>query len=302
MGASRVPVDLLNPGQVFACLGFAEVTQVLFPNVLAGFDWREPGQVFFRFSSEECSDPGTEVLKFLCEAEVVAETPFGKNELPDKWAKALRGVNLRSAGESYPIKHPQSAATIPAVLVRDQDEIRLSHWGDDRRLCGLDNVKFWAGAGGYPGAKLLQDAIELLPAKVGTLKESPFDFPAEQSSSFRFDWRRDYIPMDIGFSLNAHDKSRYTTVGFPVVEVLAAIGVSYARPSRLESSNKLQYRYGVLGVDDSSLYPLSLLRASLGAPKNFPFPMRYFQMNLGWPGKEGQARCITTATEELNRE
>jgi hypothetical protein len=29
------------------------------------------------------------------------------------------------------------------------------------------------------------------------------------------------------------------------------------------------------------------------------FPARRFLMSLGWPGKEGQARSITTVTEEI---
>lgn len=174
--------------------------------------------------------------------------------------------------------------------------IEISHWGDSRRETGRDNVKFWAGAAGYPGAALASDSLELVRDVIAESAGDPFNVFAEQSSSFRLDWRRDYIPLDIGFSLNAHSGPRFKTVGYPIVEILAAIGLSNARPHYID---KLHYRYGVLGAGvDDDLFDPFFLRASLGAFE-LPFPQRTFQMNLGWPGKEGQSRCITTVYEEI---
>jgi CRISPR-associated protein Csx14 len=88
-------------------------------------------------------------------------------------------------------------------------------------------------------------------------------------------------------------------VGYPLVELFAAVGLSHARPLRPERRNKLLYRYGVIGSDrkDARLLPPIFLRAALGV-EMMPFPQRRFRMNLGWPGQENQARCITTVTEE----
>jgi hypothetical protein len=63
--------------------------------------------------------------------------------------------------------------------------------------------------------------------------------------------------------------------------------------------SKLEYEYGVVGRSSTQelWLPSSLLRAGLGAT-SLPFPSRRFRMFLGWPGKEGQARAITTVTEE----
>ena len=85
--------------------------------------------------------------------------------------------------------------------------------------------------------------------------------------------------------------------GYPIVEILAAIGLSNARPVRRE---KLNYRYGVAGLAGNGLYDPIFLRAALGAEKA-PFagmPFRLFTMRLDWPGQEGQARCITDVIEE----
>nr|RDS95485.1 hypothetical protein DWF04_11310 [Cereibacter sphaeroides f. sp. denitrificans] len=61
------------------------------------------------------------------------------------------------------------------------------------------------------------------------MRLSPFAFSAPQSSSFRFDRRLDYMPIDAGFSPNRHDG--ITMVGSPVAELLAANGLRYARPA-----------------------------------------------------------------------
>jgi CRISPR-associated protein Csx14 len=102
------------------------------------------------------------------------------------------------------------------------------------------------------------------------------------------------VPLDIGFSLNAHSGDRFCTVGYPVVEMLASIGLSNARPKRV---SKVEYRYGVVSANNpKQLLDPVFLRAALGTAR-VPFNQRAFRMNLGWPGKEGQARCITTVEE-----
>jgi CRISPR-associated protein Csx14 len=82
-------------------------------------------------------------------------------------------------------------------------------------------------------------------------------------------------------------------LGYPAVELLAAIGLQNARPARPDRRDRLTYRYAVAGV----CLPAMLLRAALGAAE-FPFPRRVFRMQLDWPGQEGQARCITDVIEE----
>lgn len=303
MSEASIPVDLLNPGQVFACLGFLEAADVLLGEARGGFDWSDEADIRFRLSADSTSDPFGAVVEFLRDVEVTSRSARRLALDTSKW-----GVETTqySGDEPFPFPPPASPATLTAVLrVNDSDHefagksIEISHWGDSRGEMGRDNVKFWAGAAGYPGAALARDSLDLVRDSIANSTGDPFGVWAEQSSSFRLDWRRDYIPLDIGFSLNAHSGPRFRTVGYPIVEILAAIGLSHARPA---FRNKLCYCYGVLGVSDHDglLDPL-FLRASLGAPE-LPFPLRIFRMNLGWPGKEGQARCITTVFEENDYE
>ena len=121
----------------------------------------------------------------------------------------------------------------------------------------------------------------------------PFGVSAPQSSSFRFDWRCDYIPLDAGFSPTAH--YGIAMVGDPFVALLAAVGMQTARPARVDARNKLAYRYGV----SSGMLPTVYARAVLGG-QGLGFPIRLFKMRLGWPGQEGQARCIVDAQEETS--
>jgi CRISPR-associated protein Csb3 len=303
MAEASIPVDLLNPGQVFACLGFLEAADVLLGDVRGGFNWSNEADIRFRMSAESSMTPLEAVLTFLRDAEVTSRSASGLELDTSKWDIE---TTQYSHDDPLPFPPPASPATLTAVLtVRDSNHqfasksIEISHWGDSRGETGRDNVKLWAGAAGYPGAALARDSLDLVRDAISDVVDDPFSIWAEQSSSFRLDWRRDYIPLDIGFSLNAHSGPRFKMIGYPVVEILAAIGLSHARP---EFCDKLSYRYGVLGVvDDDELFDLMFLRASLGAPK-LPFPQRTFRMNLGWPGKEGQARCITTVYEETEND
>lgn len=291
MAESSIPVDLRNPGQVFACLGLLELADKLLGNAQGAFDWSNEGDAHYcvRASGNKC--PVRSAIEFFREATVSSVSPSRDSLSTDGWNVATTQLNLNA--DPFPFPEPDSPATLPARLVSGDCQIEILHWGDDIPSSGLDNVKFWAGAGGYPGAALAQDAIALIKAMPAEITADPLNASARQSSSFRFDWRRDYVPLDIGFSLNAHSGDRFCPVGYPVVEMLAAIGLTHARPKRI---TKLEYRYGVVSSADGAVLDPIFHRAALGVAP-LPFPQRVFQMNLGWPGKENQARCITTVEE-----
>lgn len=296
MSAASIPVDLRNPGQVFACLGFMEAAEILCGPCEGAFAYRgSETAVRFHVSTEGPSNPIEETLRFLSRATVRAIAP--EPATPDDELSAKRwDVETQIApSSSYPFEPPDSPATLAAVLTDDEGrEIPISHWGDSSRS-GRDNVKFWAGAGGYPGVGLARDALALLrpvlSKDLDSVVKDPFAVGLPQSSSFRFDWRRDYVPLDVGFSPNEH--GNVVMVGFPIVELLAAIGLEHARPERPNRRDKLAYRYGV----SNATLPTAFVRAVLGT-QSLNFPMRTFRMRLGWPGQEGQARCIIDAREE----
>lgn len=291
MAEASLSVDLLNPGQVFACLGLVEAADTLLGEAEGTFDWSDEPDVRFWLRAAGDVPPIEHVIEFLSRAEAIGEAPEGSPNHArwnPKWG-TLRSIP-RSSG--YPYPDPDSAATVVCRLIDGTRTLTLDHWGDATRR---DNVKFWGGAGGYPGVALARDALALVRDPAAVLAAGPFAFGRPQQSSFRLDWRRDYIPIDAGFSLNKHDE--IVTLGFPVVELLGALGLSHARPLWLKM---LEYRYGIIGNDDRrslTWFPPALLRAALGTCA-LPFPTRSFCMRLGWPGKAGQARSITTVTEQ----
>jgi CRISPR-associated protein Csb3 len=305
MAEASIPVDLRNPGQVFACLGLMEAAEILIGPCEGRFAYTG-GETLTRFeiTAPGEADPVAAAISFLCEAEVVALAPPGATaDLSTvKW-KVLTEPAPTFAGHE-----PDSPATLPIRLRAGGREIAVEHWLDSDRLptdAGRDNVKFWAGAAGYPGAALARDALACLSALGANARaeaaHDPFAVEAPMSSSFRFDWRRDYIPLDAGFSPNL--QGSVTMVGFPLVELFAAIGLQNARPARINRRDKLAYRYGV----SNARLPTVFARAVLGGEGlGFLSPeptlgrtLRTFRMQLGWPGQEGQARCIIDAQEEL---
>ncbi len=297
MADSTIPVDLKNPGQVFACLGILELADTLLGSAAASFDWREEQTTVFRISAAHGEPPVERVVRFFKEARVVTRAPKGSTN-PERWNEKWGNVpEIDAPGEPFPFPDPSSPATLPAILRDDRgNEVPLDHWGDATRR---DNVKFWAGAGGKPGAAILRDALDPIREKLAQHVNNPFALSEPLTISFRFDWRGDYIPVQEGFSPNSHKGGPLPVlmVRYPLVEILAAIGMTHARPNQ---ETKLKYRYGVLGHDKGPLLEPLFHRAALGA-NTTPVAgrsFRQFVMLLDWPGKKDQARCITQVSEE----
>ncbi len=287
MSAVSIPVDLFNPGQVFASLGFMEAALQLGQPVRGGFDW-STGETRFVLAASE--DPFDLVLRHLAICKVVAVQQPGDPFPADKWGVPAQEGDLRSE-----VPRQASIATVMALLQGPLGELRLDHWGDGTRR---DKVKFWAGSGGMPGATFAQRILDALRSgsHAGDWRARPFDVQVPLSSSLRFDPRGSGVPMDAGFSENSLRHVR--RAGFPLVELLAALGLGSARPLRPDPRDKLVYRYAVLAAarQRAHLHHPALLRAALGCV-DLPYPTRRFTMRLDWPGKEGQARCITTVQE-----
>jgi CRISPR-associated protein Csx14 len=271
-----------------------EAALVLMPEaeITAAFDWSvRPARFRLRAEGTE-ADPVREVLGFLKGAELWSEAPSKLNLNTNKWVPTREPDPC----DVFPFRKPESLATLPVVLAYRGRRIVISFWGDDG---SRDNAKFWGGAGGYPGAALARDALALLPEDLTAHASDPFNFATTQSSSFRLDWRRDYVPIDAGFSVNFHKKENdeILMIGFPLVELMAAIGLENARPL-VSAESKLCYSYGVLGCPRGACLPPALLRAALGAmaPPVPGLPFRRFRMNLSRPSK--MERSIIDVIEE----
>ena len=289
MAISTIPLDPANPGQVFACYGLAEATNILLGSATAAFDWDESGNTEFSLEVPGDVAPVERVLRFLDEVDRV-EILFPQNrkyELTKSWK--LFGAAVDTG--LFPCPAPDKPARLPARLVDgDGKAIVIEHWvlGDSR-----DDVKFWAGMGGYPGAAVVRSALVSLKGSTLPHINNPFELSANLGSTLRFDSRCGYVALGIGFSLNQHKS--IVQKAYPVVDVLAAIGLTHARPCR---HGKLHYSYRVVGKSGEARHSLMLLRLGLGVSSHFPagIPSRTFQVCLEHPGKDD--RYIANVEED----
>lgn len=297
MATASIPVDLLNPGQVFACLGFLEAADQLCGNARGGFDWSSRRETRFHLGADGDANPFSVVLEFLAGASISTVTPQGSGFDTISWGVPTDEL---PAGDSFPFALPNSFATLPAILKNKSrgGSLLIEHWGDSTRR---DNVKFWAGAQGKPGAAFALDALTLVRDQLSSAHQDPFSLSSIQSGGLRFDWRKDYVPIHLGFSLNAH-QGKIVSRSYPLVDLMAAIGLTNARPAKAERT-KLEYRYSVIGTyshdaPESVYFDPIFLRAALGCA-SLPFPTRTFRIILATPGKDD--RCITGISEETAR-
>ena len=304
MTESSVPVDLLNLGQVLACVGLLECEAIKAASAreasVAGDPAAAPERATGHFAPDApggtggsfvmSSPNGVEIAGIvddLAKAEAVALRPHG-HELHDAETGTEDFVPEHSV---FPAAPPEKNSALPVEIRADGWQVRVTSWAEGR-ACRRDNGKLWAG--NTTGAKLTALALSLVRGAPDNERvraaEDPFSFDAPQSSSYRLDWRRDYVPQDAGFSPN--DQASVTMVGFPLVELLGIIGLEHARPRRPDPNDKLRCRYAV----PRDPLPLSLMRAVV-ADAETGLPRRRFEATLDWPGKEGQSRCIETIRE-----
>jgi CRISPR-associated protein Csx14 len=221
MTEATIPVDLSNPGQVFACLGFMEAAEILCGPVEGGFGYQHgETNTTFSLAAADGADPIETTIHFLAKAEVIALAPLEKLVPQPKWRVTTEICDY----SIYPGALPDSPAAL-ALVLRAGNELPIDHWLDGE-ITGRDNVKFWAGAQGKPGAAFVSDLLAPLKAvsanSITQVISDPFAFDASLTGGLRFDWRRDYIALDAGFSPNVHKSGpgQISTVGYLCLPIM----------------------------------------------------------------------------------
>lgn len=293
MAEARIPVDLFNPGQVFACLGFLEAADALIGDAQGGFDWSDESDVRFVLRTPGDRNPVEVTLAFLAQASVVALAPKGSDVI-DQWGTKTHvdadGVFSVSPTVKEGTKRTWIKASALPIRLSEGNErsISTSHWADVDN--GRRPLKTWGGAQGKSGASRMNDLLDaakpLIKADLVAVSADPFRI-ANAIGGFRLDMHRDYVPIDIGFSLNAH-KGKIEAMGHPLVEIVAVIGLEHARPVVID---RLAYRYGAWrGMLDPAL-----ARPTLGCAP-MACDVRTFLAQLGEPNEYD--RSIRNVTEE----
>lgn len=315
MAEASIPVDLFNPGQVFACLGFLEAADELLGEAEGGFDWSDDAQARFRLNAAGAENPFAVVLRFLAEAEVRRCAPIGYADPPPNKKKtaaeaddaeddAAMSGDLRLT-ESYPSREGDRMALPIRLESNEKHSIDVGHWADGSNR---NEFKLYAGnrsAHGIACAMLrgtrekpkkkqtigdikTRGIVALWDEQQDELIAKPFDQVTLMGGSFNFDPRGAWTALDAGYSPNKH--KHHGVAASPVVEILAAWGLEHARPNEYETR---QVRYGAW----SGLVPPMLARPAL-AGIGVALPVRTFRFVLDLSGKN---KVITFAQEETNQ-
>lgn len=296
MTDASIPVDLFNPGQVFACLGFLEAADSLLGAAEGGFDWTKD-HVRFHLNVRQDVNPFCVVLDFLADSQVRPYAP-----------SAHEGSSSDVAVfDSFPATVPDGMA-LPLQLVgfigHQQHQLEVGHWADDE-ASGRNRFKLYSGnrsaadiarsmlfgtrgkskPGGTDAEVKTKGLRALWQERRQELAAAPFDVLTAVGGSFNFDPRGAWTGIDAGYSPN---RQQHGIAASPVLEILAAIGLQNARPNEYEPR---KVRYAAW----ASPLPAVLARPAL-ADAQLCVPSRAFTFELRLSGKN---KVVTFAHEEI---
>ena len=287
MAESSISVDLFNPGQIFACLGFLEAADVLCGDAEGGFDWGDEAEVRFCLRAEGEQNPFEAVMEFLAKAEVKAVAPqdWRPKKEPTKAKdkeKLEQELCQQEQSEVFPVASPETNSAMPILLTNGKKRIVLGHWADGS---SRNEFKLYAGNRSALGiATAMQEGIARIWKKQqNNLIERPFGITTPMAGSFNFDPRGAWTPIDAGYSPN---KQKHRVAASPFVEILAAWGLENARPDEFETR---KVRYAAWGV---TLPPVLARVALIGRVSTVP--MKRFRFELDMSGKNK----VTTFAEQ----
>jgi CRISPR-associated protein Csx14 len=296
---AAIPVDIFNPGQVFACLGFLEAADVLLGQAEGGFDWTDEAEVRFRLRAEGDENPLRAVLRFVAGAQVrrlaskgYVDPPLSKgakkkrkNATEHEFDEDATSDGPLSVVETFPGPEADWRA-LPVRLERDGRHVDVGHWCDGS---SRNDFKLFAGQQRGPviARAMIEAVAELWENHQDSLIRDPFGQTMPMSgSSFKFDARKSWTAIDAGYSL---DEQKHLVTASPAVEILAAIGLEHARPEEFDTR---KVRYAAW----SGLAPPCLARPVLAGART-GLPLRVFRFTLDLSGKN---KVVTFAQEETN--
>jgi len=323
MAEASIPVDLYNPGQVFACLGFLEAADVLLGEAEGGFDWSNAADAQFKLRAESDENPVAVVLEFLAAATPQRWAHVGYADPPPKKGKATDNGGDAEDDDTESAAVPANGQGTGGIDISktfiaakgdrmslpirlgggNRPAVELGHWADGS---SRNEFKLYAGNRSAHGiARAMLMGVREKPKKKETLGElrtkgirqlwedrkdeltaRPLHVLTPMGGSFNFDPRGAWTAIDTGYSLN--DQGHLVEAS-PVVEFLAAWGLEHSRPDEFETR---KVRYAAWGIP----LPPMLARAALGGGLT-TVPLRHFRFALDMSGKN---KVVTFAEMETS--
>ena len=291
MAEARIPVDLFNPGQVFACLGLMEAAEVLLGNAEGAFDWRDTSRPAFILRATGEQNPMKAILDFLKGAKIHRILPQIPEDHKDEKLRRMvekSNVIFTHYYNSYKIER----MFLPVCLSNNGTNITIDHWSDKSHEC---NMRMYSG--NRDAYKIINDMIFGSEKQNGIIHlyekfsneaiDNPFNvIIAPLGGTFNFDVRGTWQAIDLGYS---PDQQKQKIVSSPLVEIMAALGLQNTRPNRKSIDTEYYIYYGVWRKQ----LPPSLARAALACCKNIA--ERIFACE---EGKSGKNTILSFAKEE----
>jgi CRISPR-associated protein Csx14 len=314
MTEHAIPVDLYNPGQVFACMGFLEAAEVLYGDATGGFDWSDLEKATFSLWVEGSENPVATVLEFLAAAEPQRWVPKGftdegtnkdKNVGDDKQENAEVDAPDGDPSEKPSVTFPAAKGdrmSLPICIGGgNRPVVELDHWADGS---SRNSFKLYAGNRSAESiARAMLFGVREKPKKgqrVSDIRSKgirqlweeqkedliarPFDVLTPMGGSFNFDPRGAWTAIDAGYSLNDQGDQVESS---PVVEFLSAWGLEHTRPDEFETR---KVRYAVWRVP---LAPMLARAALCGSITTVPREMFVFKLDMS-----GKNKVVTFAERE----
>ena len=304
MAESTIPVDLHNPGQVFACLGLMEAADFLRGGAVGAFVWEHGQGTRFSLSANGNEDPVRASLAFLADPglDITAVSPSdwwpsGCPRRSDDPREARKIEKLRQEisehipVDIFPCATPESGTALPVRIRGKGCTVTLQHWTD-----GSSRQSFKLYSGNRSALDVMRAMIfgtkdtyglrQLWESERSKMAERPFDVLTRMRGSFNLDSRGGWTALDVGYSL---DRQEYQVAASPLVEVFAAWGMEHTRPRELATR---KFSYTVWGTP----VPVALARAAL-AGNIAVNPMRRFEFTLALSGKN---KVTTFAREAVS--
>lgn len=289
MGQASIPVDLDNPGQVFACLGFLEAADVLLGDARGGFEWSDPRDCFHVVACGT-ENPVAVVLDFVKAADV-------------KWLSHRRDLKERDGGttevrEGIAASGDPKPADLPGMLRGQRNgityEISFGFWADGSSRFATTFKKSTNGASAHVRFGNALEAIKQWDTNA--VVADPFNRDARTESLFRLDPRGSVDPIHGGFSPDTLRKGdngglEMRVATYPICELLAILGLEHARPERLDGNH---FAYCVW----DRLLPPFLARAAIAGTLEFVRKRRFVIEHE--EVKKGGDRKMTHVTEDPN--
>jgi CRISPR-associated protein Csb3 len=305
MAESEIPVDLFNPGQVFACLGFLEAADILLGDAEGGFDWSLEAEPHFRLRAAGSEQPVEAVIRFLRDETTNVEWMSPSEEIIERdGGKTVILKNISTSSE------PKSA-DLPGRLVGTYHEqnivLNFGFWADGSSRFHTTFKKSTNGSSSHVRFQSALSAIRSLDFDASI--KHPFEQKGRTKSLFRLDPRGSTDSIGSGFSPDRIRKGetkidiRVST--YPICEALAILGLEHARPRRLWNRSSDAFLYHVWGSlrpdarDASVLLPPILARMAINGALPFVTD-RCFCVEHEETKKAGD-RKMTRITEESTK-